>query len=181
MAETPLYQFTSHILGKNAKVQIFEDRVEWVRPRGVSGGKITAGVLTGGLSVLATGVRNGKSGTEVIPVKSISSVTTKRDGILNTIVSVITVGNTIDMRVSHKEAAVVKQVLTDLMLGKHVTQQQIAQAEQQAAVAEPAPAPAAAPAVDHTDALVKLASLRDAGILTEDEFAAKKAELLARI
>lgn len=175
MSDQPLYQFTSHIDGKNAKVAIYEDRVEWDRARGVSGGKITAGVLTAGLSVLATGVRNGKAGTEVIPIKSISSVTTKRDGLVNSFVSVITVGNTIDMRVSHKEAAVVKQVLTDLMLGKHVSQQQIAQT---AAVAEPTPA-AAAP--DHADALVKLAQLRDQGILTDDEFAAKKAELLARI
>ncbi|WP_025159098.1 SHOCT domain-containing protein [Leifsonia aquatica] len=179
MAESPLYQFTSHILGKNAKVAIYVDRIEWEKPRGVSGGKITAAAFTGGTSLLFTGVKNGKHGTEVIPVKAISSVTTKRDGMLNTIVSVITVGNTIDMRVSHKEAAVVKEVLTDLMLGKHVTQQEIVQAEQQAAISEPVPAPA--PAVDHTDALVKLASLRDAGILTDEEFAAKKAELLSRI
>lgn len=37
------------------------------------------------------------------------------------------------------------------------------------------------PQVDVTEQLHKLASLRDAGILTEEEFAAKKAELLARL
>lgn len=174
MPEQPLYQFTSHILGKNAKVEIYPDRVEWERARGVSGGKITAGVLTGGLSMLATGVRNGKAGTEVIPIKSISSVTTKRDGLVNSFVSVITVGNTIDMRVSHKEAAIVKQVLTDLMLGKHVSQQDIAAAE------TAAPEPAAA-APDHAAALTQLAQLHQQGILTDEEFAAKKAELLSRI
>ncbi|HEY4252133.1 MAG TPA: SHOCT domain-containing protein [Roseomonas sp.] len=40
---------------------------------------------------------------------------------------------------------------------------------------------AAAPAKSVTDQLRKLADLRDAGILTEDEFSAKKTELLARI
>ena len=43
----------------------------------------------------------------------------------------------------------------------------------------PAPAPApAAPAVDLADQLRKLASLRDEGILSEEEFAAQKAKLL---
>lgn len=41
-----------------------------------------------------------------------------------------------------------------------------------------APAPSAP---DVTEQLVKLASLRDAGVLTEEEFAAKKAELLSRL
>lgn len=38
-----------------------------------------------------------------------------------------------------------------------------------------------APQVDVTDQLHKLAALRDAGVLTEQEFASKKAELLARL
>ncbi|QAY72580.1 SHOCT domain-containing protein [Agromyces protaetiae] len=45
-----------------------------------------------------------------------------------------------------------------------------------------APLEQAAPAQpDLADQLTKLASLRDSGILTEEEFAAKKAELLARM
>lgn len=40
---------------------------------------------------------------------------------------------------------------------------------------------AATPQMDIHDQLTKLASLRDAGILTAEEFAAKKAELLARL
>ena len=43
------------------------------------------------------------------------------------------------------------------------------------------PIVAALPAVDFHGQLVKLASLRDAGILTDEEFATKKAELLARM
>jgi hypothetical protein len=43
------------------------------------------------------------------------------------------------------------------------------------------PARSAKPADDIADQLVRLAELRDAGIVTADEFAAKKAELLARM
>lgn len=173
MTDTPLYQFTSHISGKNAKVSIHVDRIEWELPRGVSGAKLTAGVLTLGASMLATGVKNGKSGTEMIPVKSISSVTTSRDGMMNSKVSVITSGNTVDFRVSHAEAKTVKDTLTQLILGGHPAQQA------PAAPAAPAPA-AAAPQADIAAQLQQLAGLRDAGVLTEEEFSAKKAELLAR-
>jgi hypothetical protein len=117
MEQTPLHEFTSHIDGKNATVRIYPDRIEWSRARSLSAGKLTAGALTLGMSTLATGVRDGKSGgTEMIPVKSMSSVTTRRDGMLNTIVSVITTGNTVDFRVSHKEAEQVRDVLTRLIL-----------------------------------------------------------------
>lgn len=45
----------------------------------------------------------------------------------------------------------------------------------------PAAEVTATPQVDVAEQLHKLASLRDAGILTDEEFAAKKAELLARL
>ena len=53
---------------------------------------------------------------------------------------------------------------------------------QAAAAPPPAPAPApvaAAPPVDLTAELTKLASLKEAGVLTDEEFAAAKAKLLA--
>lgn len=112
----PLYTFTSHTSGKNAKVSIYPDRVEWELHRGISGGKLTAGLMTGGLSLLATGVKNGKSGSELIPVRQITSVTTKRDGMFNTVVSVVTAGNTVDFRVSHDEAKEIRSILNKLML-----------------------------------------------------------------
>jgi hypothetical protein len=52
---------------------------------------------------------------------------------------------------------------------------QDAQAQQQQ-YAEPAPAPAAEP--DVTEELTKLAQLHSQGILTDEEFSAKKAQLL---
>lgn len=52
----------------------------------------------------------------MIPMRSVTSVATKRDGMLNTIVSVITSGNTIDFRVSHAEAKQVRELLNKLIL-----------------------------------------------------------------
>ena len=54
--------------------------------------------------------------------------------------------------------------------------QQYAQ-QQQYAAPPPAPVPAA-PAADPIEQLKELASLKDQGILTEEEFAAQKAKLL---
>jgi len=52
-------------------------------------------------------------------------------------------------------------------------------AEAQAQAAAAAPAPAAAPAADDQMAqLEKLAQLKEQGILTEEEFTAKKAQIL---
>jgi hypothetical protein len=108
-----LLEFTSHINGKNAKVQVFPDRLEWTRA-GLSGGKMLAGAMTLGLSTLATGVRNKDS--EMIPVRAITSVTSKK-GMTNTTVSVITSGNTIDFKISHSEANRLKATLLQLMAG----------------------------------------------------------------
>lgn len=177
MTEAALLTFTSHIAGKNAKVEIWNDRVEWELPRGVSAGKMWAGLATGGASLLVTGVKNGRAGTEMIPIKNISSVLTKRDGFRNSIVSVVTTGNTIDFRVAHSEAANVKALLQQLILGRP---QAATTPVSTAPAAAPAPAPAA-PQVDVAAQLQQLDSLRQQGILTQDEFDAKKAEVLARI
>ncbi|WP_239498570.1 SHOCT domain-containing protein [Microbacterium sp. PM5] len=171
----PLLSFVSHIDGKNARVSVWPDRVEWDRKGLLStGAKAGMAVMTAGMSYLATGVTR-KQSTEVIPVKSIMSVTTKRGLGLQTKVHVITSGNTIEMRIAHKEAEQVREVLMQLASGTHPSQ------TYSVAVESPAAAPTPTPAVpDLAAQLQQLASLRDAGILTEDEFAAKKADILSR-
>jgi hypothetical protein len=64
---------------------------------------------------------------------------------------------------------------------KYAAQDQAAYEEQQAAAqaAAAAPPPAPAPAVDTVAELQKLADLKAQGILTEEEFAAQKAKILA--
>lgn len=62
--------------------------------------------------------------------------------------------------------------------GQRWAEQEAESAPQQAAPQAAAPAPAAA-AADPIEQLKKLGELRDNGILTEEEFAAEKAKVLA--
>ncbi|ALV45843.1 hypothetical protein MB46_10465 [Arthrobacter alpinus] len=184
MEQQPLYVFTSHIDGKNAKVALYTDRLEWTRPRSMSGGKLLLGTLTAGASLLATGVKDGRSGgAEMIPVKMMTSVSVARDGMMNSKVLVTVSGNVVDFRVSHAEAKNVKEHLTKLILGTHPTQQQAPQQYTQPPMMHHAP-PAARPVQAQSDPmaqLTQLGQLRDAGILSPAEFDAKKSEILARM
>jgi hypothetical protein len=173
--DVPLYQVVSHIEGKNAVVKLWPDRIEWERGRGVSSGKITAGVLTAGLSLLATGVKGGKDAYEMLPISQITSVANRKDGLLYHLVEVQTAGGTVGFRVNRDDAAAFRQAILNLMQARAATPVTV----QVANVAPEAPAVAAAP--DHVAQLQQLAQLRDAGILTDDEFAAKKADILSRM
>jgi len=73
---------------------------------------------------------------------------------------------------------------TAAVVGSHVANKQAQAAQAQAAQAappepQPAPAPAADPAPDRIEQLTKLAALKDSGALTDAEFEAEKAKLLA--
>ena len=104
----PLLTFTSHIAGKNAEVSVFPDRIEWTQP-----GKARVGLAaaTMGASALVPGLRRKGAESEMILMRSVSSVTTRKDGLRNSVVSVIAAGNTIDMRVSHGEAERIKSTI----------------------------------------------------------------------
>jgi Short C-terminal domain len=71
---------------------------------------------------------------------------------------------------------------TAAVVGGHMAnkqaQAQAAQAQEAAPAPPPPPVPAA-PAADPIEQLTKLAALRDSGALTEEEFEAQKAKLLA--
>ena len=74
---------------------------------------------------------------------------------------------------------------TATAVSNRVSRRQAARWQQQGYYDEPAyqepppPAPAAAPAADPIEQLQKLAALKEQGILTDEEFAAQKAKLLA--
>lgn len=96
----PLMQFKSHIAGRNADVSLYSDRVEWSKPGRSWIGPIIAAIFTIGISLIA--YRGSGRTTEIIPIRSITSVTSQQGGMGST-VSVITAGNTIDMRCSRSE------------------------------------------------------------------------------
>lgn len=179
---TELLRFKSHIEGKNADVAIHSDHIEWaLEGRFGTKSKLALGAATGGLSLLKTGIGGGTKGTEIIPIKSISSVTTRKDGIRFTVVSVITSGNTIDFRVGHAEAGQIKTLMMDLVLGRHASQT----ATPPAPIAQPPQGPhtqatPAAPAAGGStlEQLKMLGELRDSGVLTAEEFDAQKAAIL---
>ena len=101
----PLMEFTSHIEGRNAKVAIYDDRIEWGRERVTLSGR--------------------RRDTNMIPVRQIQGVTTHRAGMLYTVVKVATAADTIEFRVSKPQAEEFKATITRLMLGgiRHLAQQ----------------------------------------------------------
>lgn len=175
MDETVLHEFVSHIEGKNANVRIYPDRVEWARAGKVSKGKAALGVMTAGMSLAATGVRSQKGSSEMIPIKSLTSVTTEKDGFQMKVV-LVTSGNTVEMRVSKGEALAVKDTLTRLMLGTHPSQQ-----VKDAVPGSLPPRHAATETGDPTSMLKKLAEMRDEGLISEAQFEVKRQEILDRL
>lgn len=83
--------------------------------------------------------------------------------------------NTVAFRVNRDEAAQFRIAILAAMQQLNAPSGTPIIIQQAAATASPAATP------DLTGQLLQLASLRDAGVLTEDEFAAKKADILARI
>jgi len=158
MNEAPIMQFTSHIDGKNAKVSIYPDRIEWSR----SGLKVPGGakgaLLTGGLTLMAT---HNRKDTDVIPIRQIQGVSTHKAGLSYTNVRVVTAGDAVAFRVSKREAEQVKSTLLNLM--NQPTQSAV---------------PSGSPMGSLADELRKLSELRDAGVLTDAEFRTQKARLL---
>lgn len=170
--QTPLYEIMASNEGKNARVCLWSDRLEWEKARGISGAKVIAGLATGGVSLVATGIRGGKDAFDMLPLSAITSLSLRKDGMNHQMVVVQTAGGVIEFRVSRANAADFRLAVISQM---------------QASAANPAkveiqnqgpPQAQAIPSFDLADQIQKLASLRDAGILTEDEFQAKKTQLL---
>lgn len=172
---SPLYETTSHIDGKNAKVRLWPDRLEWERARGISAGKITAGIMTGGASLLATGVKGGKDAYDMVLLKNVSNVANRKDGLLYHLVEVQTATgaavNTVSFRVGRDEAARFRQAILNAM--------QALSAQASAPVVIQQATPSQAPVESGpAEQIAKLAALHDQGVLTDEEFAAAKEKVL---
>jgi hypothetical protein len=153
--EGALWRGISHETGRNAVVTVWPDRIERTKPTS----KLSlTGMLAGGPEDL-----------EVIPMKSVSSVQVRRGAWYHD-VTVYASGNTIVMPMDAADAEQVRSIVMD----------QVLRGSSPAPAA--APPPPAAPAGDAViEQIRKLGELRDAGLLTPEEFEAKKAELLGRL
>lgn len=117
----PIYQFKSHIEGKNADVAIYPDRVEWSRKGWLgAGAKATMGFMTMGASLLATGIRRSEDG-DIIPMSAITPIAKKRGKGLNTVVVLTTSGGDLEMRVGHDLADEVIRTIQAVQRGVGVT------------------------------------------------------------
>jgi hypothetical protein len=155
--EGALWRGVSHEAGRNAVVTVWPDRIERTKPTS----KLSlTGMLAGGPEDL-----------EVIPMKSVSSVQVRRGAWYHD-VTVYASGNTI---VLSMDAADAEQV-------RGIVMEQVLRGSSQAPAAPASPAEPPAPSGDAViEQIRKLGELRDAGLLTAEEFEAKKAELLGRL
>jgi hypothetical protein len=94
----PLLVVTSHDEGRNASVRLWPDRIEREKARS------------------RTSLSRARQDTEVTPVKAVSSVQTKKDGLRFTKVIVFATGNTIEFRLSHDEAHRFRDAVMALVL-----------------------------------------------------------------
>jgi Short C-terminal domain len=175
---TPIMEFTSHIDGKNAKVAIWPDRIEWTRHSGAAAatGRWSAAVMTVGISLLKTGVKGHKE-TNVIPIKMVQGVTTHRKGMRYTAVVVATASDSVEFHVHSKQAEEAKSTILRLMLeGPEIT-----------APAPTSPPPPPQPPApedgqpDVADQLRTLGELHQSGLLTDEEFATKRTALVDKL
>ena len=170
--QAPLYEVMASNEGKNARVCLWSDRLEWEKSRGISSAKVIAGLATSGFSLLATGIRGGKDAFDMLPLSAITSLSLRKDGVNHQVVVVQTAGGLIEFRVSRSNAADFRLAVINQMQVAAATPTKV---EVQNQVSAP---PLSGVPFDLADQLQKLASLRDSGILTEDEFQAKKTQLL---
>jgi hypothetical protein len=101
-------------------------------------------------------------GTEVIPISRVTSVSTRKTMVFMHVI-VTASGQTIEFKSNEWMAPQFKEKILELMNSK----------DSASSTAAKAPDPA--------DQLAKLADLHKAGVLTDEEFASKKADLLKKI
>jgi hypothetical protein len=114
-------------------------------------------VNDGKLSVIG---KRGKA-VEVIPISKISAVSTKKKLVFE-LVQITTSGQVIEFQSDPYNAPKLKSKILELMNAS-------------------TPDTAGSPLTDPSEQLVKLSDLHKAGVITDEEFAAKKTELLKRI
>ncbi len=153
LPEGAVWRGVSHETGRNSVVTLYPDRIERTKP--TSRMSLT-GMLTGGPEDL-----------EIIPTKSISSVQVKRGPWYHD-VTVYASGNTIVLSVDAAQAETLRGLIMQQLLG--------------ASSHPPAPASPAQPTGDDIIGQIKkLGELRDAGLITADDYESKKNDLLGRL
>ena len=187
VVEQPILAFASLVSGVQAHVSIYGDRIELVNTSGgVSAGKVTAGILTMGLSLAATGV--GKDGyraaksndVSILRMTDVTGITSRKEGKI-VVVGVSTPSAVIAMNLQKKDAEQVVRTLDSLVTNAKAAAAAAAvpamniQLNTQAAAT---PAVSSATVDDTSSQLIRLAELHAQGVLSAEEFTAAKARVL---
>lgn len=112
----PLMQLTSKIAGKNSTVRLFPGRVGWERAGMGAGAKGLVGTATPGVAPISTGVAP-KLESEMAPLRSVSHVASKRDGLSNTKATLSTACGDVGLRCSLADAKAFVSPFNTLVLG----------------------------------------------------------------
>lgn len=100
MASDELLTVRSHDEGRNATVTLYSDRIERVQDK------------------KRMSLSRAKQDSEVIPMKAVSSVQAKKDGLAWTKVTIFASGNTIEFRLRHDDAQRFKDAVTSAILAE---------------------------------------------------------------
>ena len=119
----PITTFESRVSGRNARVAVYPDRIEWSKPGRTTVANVLLVILaiyTVCISLLfrAARPRFKEQGRQVLAVKAVQSVASRRDGMF-TALAVIAGASTIEFRVRPAEAPGIEALVRDLMLGRH--------------------------------------------------------------
>ena len=192
--EPPLFSYSGKSTeGAPLEVFVYDDRIEWVEKAGVSGAKVAAGILTGGISLLATGTGKGSyshasSDLSVLRFDSVTGVSSKRQG-FQVAVQVSSPSLSFTLLMGRGEAHQFARQLEET-IRQH--REKSSQAASQPAInvsvgnfnrekdrAAADTRDAAGPAQpDLVGQLQELSALHEQGVLSTDEFQAMKARLL---
>lgn len=118
-----LARLESHVAGRNARVTIWADRIEWSQPGRTTVANVLLVILavyTVGLSLLISACRPRfkERGRQMLAMTAVQSVAARRDG-LHTAVAVVAGATTISFRVPHSESERIEALIRDLVLGNH--------------------------------------------------------------
>lgn len=107
----PVYSFTSHIDGRNARVNVYPTHIEWAKPQTGVVGLVLLGLLalcTCGLSLIAKAARPRlRPETASILLRTVTGVSTNGDG-MHTAVTITAPGIVIVGRMGADQAEAVK-------------------------------------------------------------------------
>lgn len=108
---TPAFSFTSHVAGRNARVDVYPSHINWrSRPVLPAWALLLIMLCTAFISLLFKPLRTFRSATSSIPMKAITGVTSEPSR-LQSKLTIIAPGTVIEARIAQTEADAIRQYI----------------------------------------------------------------------